>query len=810
MESKYYESGINVRSATEILDERKQLEEEKEKMEALVAAEIQPVYDSLSSHVMQRFGVNRDARRESGIEQDMIDDLYQVAGMYQQDELDNLSGANIFMNITATKQRAAKSWIKDIIMPANAPPFEIVTSNNEEVPASIKKMIVEAFKEDEARLSEEIELSAQKAREAQNPQPEEQPQEGQPAQPPPEPPKSALIAARQMKEINRLRRDIEESIVGEIHKAAQHDVRKLNRAIEDDLNEGDFDKYLDQFIDDFTTFPTAYMKGPIVTTKQKLTWVEGQAIQEEVTTFTDSRINALDAYPSPGAADVYDGDFIEHVRITPKALSEFAKLNETTGYKPAVIKDILRNEATGSPFWLSTDIEEDKARVEKRGSQTYSNVGIYHGLHYWGSVSAGMLREWGLEDIELAGREDWEHLEVEILLVGTKVIKCRINKDPLQRRPYYAASFHPRSGSIWGRSLPNLMKDHQGMCNAAACALADNMGMASGPQMAIMVDRLADDGDIEEQEPFKIWQFKSDPQGNGGKPVEYFIAPSNAKELLAVYDAFEAKADDVTGVPRYAYGNDQTGGAGQTAQGLSMLLESASKGIKSAIMNIAKGLIEPRVEFQAYLYLLDLKEKQDPFKYSGDVNVVVKAVENITIKAAQQQLRKELLQATSNPQDIKIMGMEGRGLMLREIFKDANFPEDVIPDRLDLKERQIRDDANEQKQIDAQAQAGDKSTEATKIQIEGQMAMHEKTVALQEKTLEVNAKEKADKAQIELAKIRQKEMEVDKQITQKMESDKTKASTTIGVELSKQDQKRYEIDKADSRGDSKAPEGGAK
>ena len=743
--------GITVKSAQQVLDEQIGEQEEKEAQEAMLAGtapEQQPEMDVLASHVLEAFGVNRNARRESGIEQDMIDDLYQVAGMYRELELDDINGSNIFMNITATKQRAAKSWIKDIILPANSDPFDIVTSHDEEVPPAIKEMIYEALLEDEARLSQEIEEKYNELAEKIEQQGNVQgPSEQELAQMPPEQqqqvqqqmqaqkqqsqlPPSALITSKKLKETSKLRRDVEESIMGEIHKIANNEVRRLDRKIKQDLADSKFEDMLEQFIDDFTTFPTAFMKGPITTHGEKLVWENGEPVAQPMKLYKDYRVNPLDAYPAPGANSIYDGDFIEHVRITPKELAKFAKLDEAkTGYKTDNIITILEESKPGSPFWLSTDIEEDKARIEKRGSQTYANTDIYHGLHFWGSIPVAKLNEFGMQDIELVGRHGWEQVEVEVMMVEGKIIKCRLNKDPLKRRPYYAASFHPRNGSIWGRSLPNLMRDIQGMCNAAARALADNMGMASGPQMSILVDRLADDGDITDQEPFKIWQFRSDPQGNGGKPIEYFIAPSNAKELLAVYETFEVKADDVTGVPRYAYGNERTGGAGQTASGLSMLLESASKGIKSAVMNVARGLIVPRVEFQSYLFLLGEYEKEDPmFKFNGDLNITVKAVENITIKAAQQQLRKELLQVTSNPQDIKIMGYEGRGMLLREIFKDVNLSEDAIPDRLELKERQARDDANEQKMVDAQAQKQDVGLKATETQVQGQMEMHEKTL----------------------------------------------------------------------------------
>lgn len=191
-------------------------------------------------------------------------------------------------------------------------------------------------------------------------------------------------------------------------------------------------------------------------------------------------------------------------------------------------------------------------------------------------------------------------------------------------------------------------------------------------------------------------------------------------------------------------------------------------------MNIAKGVIVKRVEYQAYLHLLNLYENDDPFKFNGDLNVVVKAVENITIKAAQQQLRKELLQITSNPQDLKIMGYEGRGTMLREIFKDVNLPEDVIPDRLELKEKQELDEFNEQKQIDAQAQAGDRSVEATKIQIEGQERMHQGTLQQQDKALQQTAQIEQGKTAVEVGKLKQRDVESARREASRIEETKTK------------------------------------
>jgi len=304
------------------------------------------------------------------------------------------------------------------------------------------------------------------------------------------------------------------------------------------------------------------------------------------------------------------------------------------------------------------------------------------------------------------------------------------------------------------------MRDIQRMCNACARALADNMGLSSGPQVAILVDRLANDGDIKELEPRMVHQFTSDPAGNGGKPIDFFIVPSNAQELLAVYDKFELKADDVTGIPRYAYGNENVSGAGTTAQGLAMLMEGATKGVKSSIKNISEGLITLRVEYQFYLHLLNEMEQGNPNNFSGDIKVVVHAAEAITIKAAESQLQKELLGAINNETGMAVMGLEGYGDVLRAVFKGANLPEEAIPSRLALKEKAARDKF-EQEQAQAQQseqanQKGQVGLQATKLQTDAQISMHEGTQQTKNREIDERSAAKNVDQQLKGAEIQQR------------------------------------------------------
>ena len=746
---------------------------------------------SLSGHIISAYQTNKAARREANMDTEMIDGLYQVNMQYKASELAQIGeGSSIYMGITATKSRDARSWMKDLIQPANDVPFRIDKSSDPDIPQAIIDMIEKAFDEDAKRLEAEIEKEFEDASAPVNNTPSAQGQQGAPQgvtqegqeqqAPPEEKPQSALMAIKKLKRSSELRRNIDESITAEITRVAKSDLAKIEAKVIDQLTDGSWDQALSDFIEDFTIYPTAFMKGPIVTTKSRMEWRDGIAEPVRDVSFMNKRICPLDVYPSPSAATVYDGNFIEHIRLTKKDLSDLSFLEADTGYKSEAIKELLLSESTGTggSIFLDSEIEEDKQEAEKRGSQTYASEGIYHGCHFWGTASAKMLREWGYEEADIDEHEDHVELEIEAILINSTVIKCLINRDPLGRRPYYSASFDTRSGSIWGKSLPFLMRPEQRVCNAAARALADNMGLSSGPQVALMVDRLADDGEIEGMKPRKVWQFTSDPTGNGGKPIDFFTVPSNAQELIAVYDKFEIKADDATGIPRYAHGSSQATGAGQTASGLAMLMESSSKGIKASTKNISEGLIKPRVEYQFYLCLLKEMEEGNQSNFSGDINVVVHAAEAFTIKAAEAQLQRELLQTISgNEMAMATVGREGFGEVLRKIFKGANLPEDAVPTRLEIKESVAKEELNAKNAQSAQAQEaqqkGEVGLQATKLQTDAQIAMHEKTQAVKVQELDQKAQAKAIDQQLKGVEIQQRtETEAGKGITKLADTEK--------------------------------------
>jgi hypothetical protein len=648
--------------------------------EALDAEERQKeqFHSALAAHIIRIFQINKNARQQSGIEEEIFESLRAFNGEYGGNELSAIrseGGSEIYMNLTATKCRAACSWIKDILMSPNNPPFLVEPSPIPELPEETSAIIEESIRNQYAHLLSDDARSAQKT----------------------------------IKELNQLRRDIKDAVMAEIDKEAKYAMKLHERKITDQLVEGDWDNAFSDFIEDFTVFPVAIMKGPIINLKNKPTWVGGRMEVVKDYVFLNKRVSPLDIYPSPGATKINEGDLIEHIRLSPKELSS---LRGVEGYDDLAIDLLLESNRDHQATWIDTGIEQEKADLELK---TVEDQGLIDGLHYFGSAPVSTLENWGLCP---EGMMDGE-VEIEAILVGNEVIKCLVNDDPLCRRPYYKASWQNRPGSWWGRSLPSLMRDIQRICNATARALMNNMGLASGPQIGVTIDRLADRGPIEGMRPLKVWQLLSDPTGAGGKAIDFFTIPSNASELLAVYEKFEAKADDATGIPRYAYGNEKSGGAAATASGLSMLLESASKSIKDAVRHIDDGLIVPRISYQFYWNMLN----QPDDSVNGDVVVIARGSSALTVKGAEQLRRNEFLQITANPFDQQIMGMEGRASILREVSKGLGMDIDVIPTRLDLidKEEEMRAQADQQRQAEEEKLM--KSLAATKMQIDGQMAM---------------------------------------------------------------------------------------
>jgi hypothetical protein len=251
------------------------------------------------------------------------------------------------------------------------------------------------------------------------------------------------------------------------------------------------------------------------------------------------------------------------------------------GYDEDAVRSILADFGSTGFDWLDHDDSEIEEVMDKDFDDAGSDV--IAALQLWDTVPGKVLLDWGMSESEV--EDPHKSYPCEVWMVDNVVIRAVLNYDPLGRKPYYLTSFEKVPGKIDGNGVADLCMDAQNMCNAAARALANNMGISSGPQVGVNVSRLPSGEDITQMYPWKIWQFKQSEYGDQSAPLQFFQPQSNAGELMAVFEKFMTLADEVSGIPRYMTGQ-HVPGAGRTSSGLSMLISNAGKSIKQVIGNI--------------------------------------------------------------------------------------------------------------------------------------------------------------------------------------------------------------------------------
>lgn len=557
-------------------------------------------------------------------------------------EIQRMGGSDIFMMLTDVKARAAESWIRDVMLNQQERVFDLKVSSYPDMPPEMKRGIV-----DQVRMEAE-EFMAQS----------------------PEPVHPEAFRAR-MEEVH-------EATLNRMREEAEDAARRMGMKIDDQLRKGKFTEELKKFITDFTTFPTAIMKGPIIKRGKEMAWGPGFA-PVVLTNYTEQfqRVSPYDIFPAPASTGVNDSYLIQRHFLNMRSLEA---MRDTPGVNNDELETVIsRFGMSGYRTWIQGDSEQ---RVLAGKPFRYPiTSGQIETVEFWGSVPGAMLLEWGIED----DIDPDAIYEIDAWWTDGCLWKCVINPDPLGERPYQIASWEEIPDSFWGIALGEIMRDTQVMCNAAARSIANNMGVASGPQVEVTVDRLPDGEDITDIYPWKIWQTTSDKTG-GGQPAVRFFQPSlNAGELMQVFTQFSKQADEVTGIPNYVYGSAAVSGAGRTASGLSMLMDNASKGIKQAIANIdtiVAGIVQK-------LYIHNMMFDPDPY-IKGDFNVVAKGAIGLLHKETLQMRRNEFLVATANPIDSQITGMQGRAYLLREAARGLQMDtEKLVPDAESMRDQEI-------------------------------------------------------------------------------------------------------------------------
>ncbi len=616
-------------------------------MNVLEAPKAEEIKLNLAGHVRNCWQEAKRAKID--VEAQMLKNMRQIDGKYESDMLAAIRDAEApeyFMMLTDAKCRAAEAWVKEVVCQPGYKPWDLEPTPEPDLPQEVLAAIRQQFI---SRM-----FSALAATIAQNNQIID--------------PFALLAGIRQL--IPKFDEQVRKLATQESKERAE----KIKVKVDDHLTEGRWYQAIEEFISDVIRLKAGVIKGPILrkepTIVIKPTANGKHEIRvEEKLVWRYERRSPFNIFPQPKSTGPQHGYLIDLITLEPKDL---VALKGVDGFNKKEINAVLEEyRAGGLREW--TNFAAEKQAIEKKpGDALYKSDDI-DCLEFWGPIQGKLLKEWGLNSSMV--KDELAEYQACVWLIGTHVIKAMLNPDPMGMKPFNRLSYEEVADSFWGKGLPELIVDIQRACNACVRAIMHNIGVASGPQVEVDIDRLAP-GESTKLIPWRVWRSTND-QMQTGKAVNFYAPPIIVERLIAVYKFFSNLADEYCGIPAYAHGDPQVGGAGNTASGLSMLITQAARGIKGLIKALDSRVIVPNVTAAYHKVIVD----EDSYGVIPDHKIVAQGATALLAKEQLAIRRTEFMAQTNNPVDVQIMGPKGRKYLLKTTARALDLEEDkVVPE----------------------------------------------------------------------------------------------------------------------------------
>ena len=236
----------------------------------------------ISGHINSCWTQAKQAKQD--ITERLLQCERQRRGEYDPDkaiEIAQTGGSDIFMMLTDVKCAAAKSWIQDVMLQAPRP-FDLVPAQEPQIPPEVRLSIIDLVRTE----AEDYVLAGQQ-----------------------------LHPETFRKRMN----EVHDMISMRVKEEAKATAERMAQVIQDQLDTGKFKPAMQDFIDDFVTFPTAILKGPSVRRKKRLQWgpnftpiVVNDMVREV------SRVSPYDIFPSANSMGVDDGFLSKDTACRPR------------------------------------------------------------------------------------------------------------------------------------------------------------------------------------------------------------------------------------------------------------------------------------------------------------------------------------------------------------------------------------------------------------------------------------------------------------------------------------------------------------
>lgn len=443
---------------------------------------------------------------------------------------------------------------------------------------------------------------------------------------------------------------------------AEKTCKRMERLIEDQLDEINYERELDTALAEMCMLGTGVLKGPTIDVIRSQKWQKtGQTWEltdtEKVMPGIKS-VSIFDVTPDPYCTHIKNASGVFERHLLNR--DQFDELSRQPGFDPGKIHDCILNHENGNH---SPDLHERDRRQIAGYTITSGESGQYEVLEYWGLVNGRDLQTAGMPDIDVA-----KTYHANVWVCSGMTLKAIINPTKPQRIPYNFIPYMRVPHKFWGDGVVKLMRDSQVTMNSATRAMLDNLAISSGPQIEINMSMLAPGQDATDQHPWKLWLRE------GGDPsapmLRFYNAGNNSAELIRVIEMFRMFADEETMIPSYLHGDNQKA-LNQTATGASIQNGAANLGTKAVLRNVDNSGIEPIISGMYHFNM----EHSDDENVKGDLQVLAIGSTTLVSKEIQSQRLMQFAQLTANP-------MDAQYIKRRELLEEIANSIDISVDRV--------------------------------------------------------------------------------------------------------------------------------
>lgn len=507
----------------------------------------------------------------------------------------------------------------------------------------------------------------------------------------------------------------EKDIARRIREIAMKRAESMQREIDDQLTECDYNGEVRKMLHDAAVMGTGVLKGPIVTNRVRKAWqpmVDAQGQQVQVIEMVEElnpasfRVDPRNFWPDPACGEsIHNGKGVfERDTMTAKQVRELAK-------QPGYMKDKLRAVLEEGPKRSATmtELTDEDQRDQMKD--------IYEVWTYWGEVEHDDLECVG---VDVGEKDALRTISGCVVFINSTVVKAFLNPLDTGDIPYDTFPWEKVTGSVWGYGIPYMMRSQQKVLNAAWRQMMDNSGVSSGPQIVVKPTVVQPADKQWQLTGRKLW-YATDDIEDVTKAFATFEFNNHQQDFAQIIAMASELADQETGLPQLTQGEKTN--APDTVGGMQMLMNAANVVLRRLVKQFDDYVTRPHIR-RYYDYNMMYNSNEE---IKGDFNIDARGSSALLIRDIQNQGFMNLLAAGANP-------IYGVYLDSEKLFKKALQAQHIDPAEVFKSDEEIDQIKEQQAQAAQQQQPQDPriiaaqmraQSEGQKYQFMGQVAQAE-------------------------------------------------------------------------------------